>query len=110
MYEWIGTPASSSASRWDALEPVRQGITQPFGGVGPDVAKAPTLRHHHGTKGMSDDFRDGIECFGMLGSPAFVRHNASWRRQRHGHTTPDQIRAEQKAREPKAATGVEMAA
>ncbi|WP_129434675.1 IS3 family transposase [Roseovarius sp. A46] len=43
--EFIGTHASSSASRWEALEPVRQGVTSHFGGVGPDVAKGLTLRH-----------------------------------------------------------------
>ena len=47
--EFIGTHASSSASRWEALEPVRQGVTRHFGGVGPDVAKGLTLRHDHGS-------------------------------------------------------------
>ena len=36
--------------------------------------------------------------------------NASWMRQRHGCKTPDQIRAEQKALETEAATGLKMAA
>ena len=71
--EFIGTHASSSASRWEALEPVRQGVTQPFGGVGPDVAKGLTLRHDHGSNYMADDFRREIGCFGILSSPAFVR-------------------------------------
>jgi transposase InsO family protein len=35
-----------------------------------------------------------------------ARGNASWLRQRHGHKTLDQIRAEQKALEPDAAAGV----
>ena len=149
--EVIGTHASSSASRWEALEPVRQGVTRHFGGVGPDVAKGLTLRHDHGSNYMADDFRREIACFGIVSSPAFVRqpegngvaerairtlkeqllrvrhvetveelrqalaafaaeHNASWLRQRHGYKTPDQIRAEQKALEPEAATGVKMAA
>jgi transposase InsO family protein len=149
--EFIGTHASSSASRWEALEPVRQGITQHFGGVGPDVAKGLTLRHDHGSNYMADDFQNEIKCFGIVSSPAFVRqpegngvaerairtlkeqllwvqhfetvedlrqalasfaaeYNASWLRQRHGYKTPDQIRVEQKALEPEAATGVKMAA
>lgn len=115
------------------------------------MAQGLTLRHDHGSNYMSDDFRNEIECFGILGSPAFVRqpedngvaerairtlkeqllwvrhfetvedlrqepasfaarYNASWLRQRHGHKTPDQIRAEQKALEPEAATEVKMAA
>ena len=149
--EFIGTHASSSASRWEALEPVRQGVTQHFGGVGPDVAKGLTLRHDHGSNYMADDFQNEIKCFGIVSSPAFVRqpegngvaerairtlkeqllwvqhfetvedlrqalasfaaeYNASWLRQRHGYKTPDQIRVEQKALEPEAATGVKMAA
>ena len=39
-----------------------------------------------------------------------AKYNASWLRQRHGHKTPGQIRAEQKALDPEAATGVKMAA
>ena len=39
-----------------------------------------------------------------------TEHTASCLRQRQGYITPDQIRAEQKALEPEAATGVKMAA
>src|SRR6056297_3759122 len=74
--EFIGTHASSSATRWEALEPVRQGVTRHFGG--PAIAQA-------------------LAAFA-------TEHNASWLRQRHGYKTPDQIRAEQKALEPEAAT------
>ena len=70
---FIGTHASPGASRWEALEPVRQGVTRHFGGVGPDVAKGLTLRHDHGSNDMADDFRREIGCFGILSSPAFVR-------------------------------------
>ena len=39
---------------------------------------------------------------------AFAKeYNASWLRQRHGHKTPNQIRAEQKALDAEAATMVE---
>ena len=69
---FIGTHASPGASRWEALEPVRQGVTRHFGGVGPDVAKGLTLRHDHGSNDMADDFRREIGCFGILSSPAFV--------------------------------------
>ena len=71
--EFIGTHASSSASRWEALEPVRQGVTHHFADVGPNVAKGLTLRHDHGSNYMSEDFQNEIECFGIIGSPAFVR-------------------------------------
>ena len=39
-----------------------------------------------------------------------TQYNASWIRQRHGYRPPDQIRAEQKALETEAATGIKMAA
>ena len=71
--EVIGTHASSSASRWEAPEPVRQGVTRHFGGVGPDVAKGLTLRHDHGSNHMADDFRREIACVGILSSPALKR-------------------------------------
>ena len=71
--EFIATHASSRASRWEALEPVRQGVTLHFGGVGPHAAKGLTLRHDHGSNYMSEDFQNEIKCFGMISSPAFVR-------------------------------------
>ena len=72
--EFIGTHASSSASRWETLEPARQGVKPAtFGGVGPDVAKGLTLRHDHGSNDMADDFQNEIRCFGILSSPAFMR-------------------------------------
>jgi len=71
--EFVGTHASSSASRWEALEPIRQGVTRHFGGVEPDTALGLILRHDHGSNYMSDDFQSEIACFGITSSPAFVR-------------------------------------
>ncbi|MBC7152731.1 MAG: DDE-type integrase/transposase/recombinase, partial [Rhizobium sp.] len=68
--EFIGTHASSSASRWQALEPVRQGVARHFGGVRPNAAEGLTLRHDHGSNYMSEDFQNEIKCFGMVSSPA----------------------------------------
>ena len=70
--EFIGTHASSSVSRWKALEPVRQGVPRHFGGVGLDVGKGLTLRHDHGSNDLADDFQNEIKCFGILSLPAFV--------------------------------------
>ena len=71
--EFIGTHASSSASRWEALEPIRQGLIRHFGGVGPDTALGLILRHDHGSNYMSNDFQNEIKYFGIVSSPAFVR-------------------------------------
>jgi transposase InsO family protein len=75
--EFIGTHASSSASRWEALEPIRQGVSRHFGGVGPGVALGLTLRHDHGSNDMADDFQRELRCFGIVSSPAFVRQPES---------------------------------
>lgn len=71
--EFVGTHASSSASRWEALEPIRQGVTQHFGGIEPGVAEGLKLRHDHGSNYMSKDFQSEICCFGITCSPSFVR-------------------------------------
>lgn len=71
--EFVGTHASSTASRWEALEPIRQGVTRHFDGVKPDTALGLILRHDHGSNYMADDFQDEIKCFGIISSPSFVR-------------------------------------
>ena len=50
-----------------------------------------------------EQLRQALASFAAL-------YNASWLRERHGHKTPDQIRAEQKALETKAATRFKLAA
>lgn len=149
--ELVGTHASSSANRWEALEPIRQGVAKHFGAVAENVAAGLVLRHDHGSNYMAGDFQDEIEFLGIESSPAFVRqpegngvaerviktlkeqllwiryfptvealrkalaefaalYNASWLRERHGHKTPNQIRAEQKALASEATTEFKLAA
>jgi putative transposase len=149
--EFVGTHASSSASRWEALEPIRQGMARHFGGVEVDTALGLILRHDHGSNYMAEDFQREIRFLGITSSPSFVRqpegngvaerairtlkeqllwvqhfatiedlrqglaafatlYNATWLRARHGHRTPDQIRAEQLGLAPEAATGLKSAA
>jgi len=71
--ELVGTHASSSASRWEALEPIRQGVAKHFGAVEENAAVGLVLRHDHGSNYMSEDFQDEIEFLGIESSPAFVR-------------------------------------
>lgn len=71
--EVVGIHASRSASRFEALEPVRQGVHRCFGAIGPGVACGLKLRHDHGSNYMSGDFQDEIECLGIEASPSFVR-------------------------------------
>lgn len=71
--EVVGIHASKSGNRFEALEPVRQGVLRHFGGIGPGVAAGLTLRHDHGSTYMSGDFQAEIKCLGITSSPSFVR-------------------------------------
>jgi transposase InsO family protein len=71
--EVVGIHASRSANRFEALEPVRQGVHRCFGTIAPGVARGLKLRHDHGSNYMSGDFQDEIECLGIEASPSFVR-------------------------------------
>jgi putative transposase len=62
-----------SANRFEALEPVRQGVHRRFGSIAPGVARGLKLRHDHGSNYMSGDFQDEIQCLGIEASPSFVR-------------------------------------
>ena len=71
--EIVGIHAARSANRFEALEPVRQGVHRCFGAIAPGVARGLKLRHDHGSNYMSGDFQDEIKCLGIEASPSFVR-------------------------------------
>ena len=71
--EVVGIHAARSANRFEALEPVRQGVHRCFGAIAPGVARGLKLRHDHGSNYMSGDFQDEIKCLGIEASPSFVR-------------------------------------
>jgi transposase InsO family protein len=71
--EVVGIHAARSANRFEALEPVRQGVHRCFGAIAPGVARGLKLRHDHGSNYMSGDFQDEIECLSIEASPSFVR-------------------------------------
>ncbi len=71
--EGVGIHASKIANRFEALEPVRQGVRRRFRRYGADVANGLKLRHDHGSQYMSDDFQGEIKFLGIESSPAFVR-------------------------------------
>jgi transposase InsO family protein len=71
--EVVGIHASRSANRFEALEPVRQGVHRCFGAIAPGVARGLKLRHDHGSNYMSGDFQDEIKCLGIETSPSFVQ-------------------------------------
>ncbi len=71
--ECVGIHAAKRATRFEALEPVRQGARDYCGGFRAGAAAGLRLRHDHGSQYMSDDFQAEIAFLGMESSPAFVR-------------------------------------
>ena len=71
--ECVGIHVVKKASRFEALEPIRQGVRQYFGGFFAGAAAGLRLRHDHGSVYMSDDFQTEIKFLGIEPSPAFVR-------------------------------------
>ena len=71
--ECVGIHAARHGDRFEALEPVRQGVRDHFGVLGPAIAHGLALRHDHGSVYLSGDFQAEITFLGMTSSPAFVR-------------------------------------
>jgi putative transposase len=71
--ECVGIHAHACATRFEALEPIRQGVRRHFGGFAAAVARGLKLRHDHGSQYMSDHFQKEIAFLGIESSPAFVR-------------------------------------
>ena len=72
-FEGIGIHAAKRATRFEALEPIRQGVRQQFGAVSAGIALGLQVRHDHGSQYMSDDFQAELRFLGVTSSPAFVR-------------------------------------
>ena len=71
--ECLGIHAAKRGTRFEALEPIKQGVREYFGDFAPLAAQGLTLRHDHGSQYMSHDFQDEIGFLGIESSPAFVR-------------------------------------
>jgi putative transposase len=71
--ECVGSHAARSGNRFEALEPVRQGVLRHFGRIERSVATGLSLRHDHGSNYLSRDFQDEIAFLGVESSPSFVR-------------------------------------
>ena len=72
-FECIGLHASASGNRFEALEPIRQGVRHHFGGYEHQVAAGLAVRHDHGSAYMADDFQRELHFLGIQSSPSFVR-------------------------------------
>jgi len=71
--ECVGIHAARSGNRFEALEPVHQGVREHFGSIEEDVASELKLRHDHGSAYLSDDFQGEVAFLGIESSPSFVR-------------------------------------
>ena len=70
--ECVGIHAHPQATRFQALEPIRQGVRQHFGGFARAIAHGLAVRHDHGSQYMSHHFQKEIAFLGIASSPAFV--------------------------------------
>jgi putative transposase len=71
--ECVGIHAARRATRFEALEPLRQGVRACFGAFGAGVAGGLELRHDHGSQFVADDYQRELAFLGIESSPAFVR-------------------------------------
>jgi transposase InsO family protein len=70
--ECVGLHAAIRGSRLEALEPIRQGVRQQFGGFDQGVADGLTLRHDHGSQYTSRHFQEELRFLGIRSSASFV--------------------------------------
>ena len=71
--ECVGIHAARRATRFEALEPIRQGVRRCFGGFAQGIGRGLSIRHDHGSQYMSDAFQQELAFLGIESSPAFVR-------------------------------------
>jgi hypothetical protein len=71
--ECMGLHAAKKATRFEALEPLRQAVRDYCGGFRAGAAEGIRNRHDHGSQYMSDDYQTEIAFLGMESSPSFVR-------------------------------------
>jgi transposase InsO family protein len=70
---WVGDLRPPSGDRFEALEPIRQGTCEHFGGFNLGTATGLSIRHDHGSAYMSDGFQRELSYPGITSSPSFVR-------------------------------------
>jgi transposase InsO family protein len=69
----VGIHAACPGTRFEALEPIYQGLREHYGPLSRNIAKGLILRHDHGSQYMSRHFQDEIAFMGIESSPSFVR-------------------------------------
>ena len=70
--ECVGIHAAIIGNRFEALEPIRQGIAEHYAHYSKDCAAGLMLRHDHGSQYVSRDFQKELTFLGITSSPSFV--------------------------------------
>jgi putative transposase len=71
--ECMGIHAARRATRFEALEPLRQGVRTCFGAFAEGITRGLSVRHDHGSQFVADDYQRELAFLGIASSPAFVR-------------------------------------
>jgi putative transposase len=71
--ECLGIHTARRATRFEALEPLRQGVRACFGAFAEGIASDLKVRHDHGSQFVADDYQAELAFLGIASSPAFVR-------------------------------------
>ena len=71
--ECVGIHAARRGTRFEALEPLRQGVRRHCGAIGQNVATGLAVRHDHGSQYLSHTFQTELQVLGIQSSPAFIR-------------------------------------
>lgn len=71
--ECLGLHATRRATRFEAIEPLRQAVKDIFDAYNESAALGVSLRHDHGSQFLSDHFQRELAFLGITSSPAFVR-------------------------------------
>lgn len=71
--ECIGIHAAARGTRFEALEPLRQGVREHFGSYEKGAAQGLAVRHDHGSQFLSRHYQGELAFLGAASSPAFVR-------------------------------------
>lgn len=71
--ECLGIHAANVGTRFEALEPLRQGVRTVCGTYAAGCAQGLALRHDHGSQFVSHAYQGELRFLGIASSPAFVR-------------------------------------
>jgi len=69
----VGIHAARPGTRFEALEPIHQGIRAYYGPLAASIAAGLVLRHDHGSQYLSHAFQQELRFLGVESSPSFVR-------------------------------------